>query len=69
MSPVVLYGCGTWSFPVMDELRLRVFENRILRRIFEPKEAVPMRQGKPGPNYVAYIFVFLGSSIICRLYK
>jgi hypothetical protein len=29
--PVVLYGCETWS------LRLRVFENRVLRRVFGPK--------------------------------
>ena len=34
---VVLYGCETWSLTLMEELRLRVFENRILRRIFGPK--------------------------------
>jgi hypothetical protein len=32
--PVVLYGCETWSFTLKEELRLRVFENRVLRRIF-----------------------------------
>ena len=35
--PVVLYGCETWSLTLREECRLRVFENRILRRIFEPK--------------------------------
>jgi hypothetical protein len=35
--PVVLYGCETWSFTVREEQRLRVFENRALRRIFGPK--------------------------------
>jgi hypothetical protein len=32
--PVVLYGCETWSLIVRKERRLRVFENRVLRRIF-----------------------------------
>jgi hypothetical protein len=35
--PVVLYGCETWSLTLMEECRLRVFENRVLRRIFGPK--------------------------------
>jgi hypothetical protein len=34
--PVVLYGYRTWSLTLKEELRLRVFENRMLR-IFEPK--------------------------------
>jgi len=29
-----LYGCGSWSLTLKKELRLRVFENRVLRRIF-----------------------------------
>jgi hypothetical protein len=29
-------GCETWSLPLRDERRLRVFENRVLRRIFGP---------------------------------
>jgi hypothetical protein len=32
--PVVLYGCETWSVTLREEHRLRVFENRVLRRIF-----------------------------------
>jgi hypothetical protein len=35
--PVVLYGCETWSLTLRVEHRLRVFENRVLRRIFGPK--------------------------------
>ena len=35
--PVVLYGCETWSLTLREEHRLRVFENRVLRRIFGPK--------------------------------
>ena len=33
---VVLYGCETWSLTLKEESRLRVFENRVLRRIFGP---------------------------------
>jgi hypothetical protein len=35
--PFVFYGCETWSFTLREELWLRVFENRVLRRIFGPK--------------------------------
>jgi hypothetical protein len=35
--PVVLYGCEIWSLTSREEHRLRVFENRVLRRIFGPK--------------------------------
>jgi hypothetical protein len=35
--PVVLYGCETWSLMLREEHRLRVFENRVLRRTFGPK--------------------------------
>ena len=35
--PLGLYGCETWSLTLREEHRLRVFENRVLRRIFGPK--------------------------------
>ena len=35
--PVVLYGCEAWSLTLREEHRLKVFENRVLRRIFGPK--------------------------------
>jgi hypothetical protein len=34
---VVLYGCETWSLILREEHRLRVFEDRVLRRIYAPK--------------------------------
>ena len=34
---VVLYGCETWSLAMKEKCRLKVFENRVLRRIFGPK--------------------------------
>jgi len=37
MLPVVLYGCETWSLILSEKRRLRMFENRVLRRIFGPK--------------------------------
>jgi hypothetical protein len=37
MLPVVLYRCETWSLTLREGQRLRVFENRVLRRIFGPK--------------------------------
>ena len=35
--PVVLYGCETWSLTLREDRRLRLFENRVLRRVFGPK--------------------------------
>jgi hypothetical protein len=35
--PVVVYGCEIWPSTLREECRLRVFENRVLRRIFGPK--------------------------------
>ena len=35
---MVLYGCETWSLTLREERRLRVFENRVLRRVFGPKK-------------------------------
>jgi hypothetical protein len=34
--PFVLYGYGNWSLTLKEERRLRVFENRVLRKLFEP---------------------------------
>jgi hypothetical protein len=34
---VVLYGCETWSLTLREQYRLRVFENRVMRRLFGPK--------------------------------
>jgi len=37
MLRAVLYGCETWSLALKEERRLKVFEDRVLRRIFGPK--------------------------------
>jgi hypothetical protein len=43
LLPFVLYGCETWSLTLREEHRLRMFENRVLRRIFGPKRDEVMR--------------------------
>jgi hypothetical protein len=40
MTKNILYGCETWSLTLRGERRLRIFENRVLRRIFGPKRGV-----------------------------
>ena len=47
--PVVLCGCKNWSLTLREEPRLRMFENRVLRRIFGPKRDEVMGNGE---NYV-----------------
>jgi hypothetical protein len=47
--PVVLYGCETRSLTLREERRLRLFENRVLRRIFGPKRDEVTGSGE---NYV-----------------
>jgi hypothetical protein len=37
LLPVVLYACETWSLTLREEHKVRVFENRVLRRIFGSK--------------------------------
>ena len=43
---VFLYGCETWSLTLRDERRLRVFENRVLRRVFGSKRDEVTREWK-----------------------
>jgi hypothetical protein len=35
--PAVVYGCESWSLTLREERRLRVFENRVLRKVFGPR--------------------------------
>jgi hypothetical protein len=51
---VVLYGCETWSLTLRKEHRLRVFENRVLRRVFGPKRDEVTGNGE---NYITRSFV------------
>jgi hypothetical protein len=38
--PFVLYGCETWALPLREELKLKVFESRVLRKIFGLKRGM-----------------------------
>ena len=61
--PVVLYGCETWSLTLRQERRLRVFENRVLRRVFGPKR--DEEQGN-GENYIMRsLGIFIPYPILC----
>jgi phosphopantetheine adenylyltransferase len=51
---VVLYGCETWSLTLREERRLRVFENRVLRRIFGPKRDKVIGERKKRHNAEHY---------------
>ena len=44
--PVVLHGCENWSLILSDKRRLRLFENRVLRRIYGPKRDNVTRESK-----------------------
>jgi hypothetical protein len=35
--PVAVYGCATWPLTLREERRLRVIENRVLRKILGPR--------------------------------
>jgi len=48
--PVVFYGFETWSLIFREERRLRMFENRMLRRIFGPKRDEVTREWKKPNN-------------------
>ena len=49
--PVVLYGCETWSLILSEEHRLRVFENKVLRRIYDPKRNGVTEEWRKLHNY------------------
>ena len=47
---VVLYGCETWSLILREERRLKLFENRVLKRIFGPKRDEVTREWRKRRN-------------------
>jgi len=49
---VVLYGCETWSLTLREVHKVRVFENRVMRRIFGPK-----REEVAGANCIIWSFI------------
>jgi len=65
--PFVLYGCETWSLTLRDEPRLRVFENRVLKRIFGPKRDEVT--GEWGKLYNEELFDLHSSPNIVRVIK
>jgi hypothetical protein len=67
MLPVGLYGCETWSHPFKEENRLRVFENRVLRRIFGPKRDEVT--GDWGMLHIEELHILYSSSNIIRQIK
>jgi hypothetical protein len=64
---VVLYGCETWSLTLREEHRLRVFEKRVLRRIFGPKRDEVTGGGRKLHN--EELHVLYSSSSIVRVIK
>jgi hypothetical protein len=61
--PVVLYGCETWSQTLREERRMRVFENRVLRRVYGPKRDEVTGNGE---NYITRsLRIFTPYPILC----
>ena len=54
--PVVLYGCETWSLTLREERRMRVFENRVLTRIFETKKGEVTEERRKVHNEVTDLY-------------
>jgi hypothetical protein len=65
--PVVLYGCETWSLTLREEHRMKVFENRVLRRIFGPKRNVVT--GEWRKLYNKELHILYSSTNIIRQFK
>jgi hypothetical protein len=53
--PLVLYECETWSLALREEHRLRVFENRVLRRIFGQKIDEELQNLYSSPSIIRMI--------------
>ena len=53
---VVLYGCETWSLTLREERRLRVFENKVLRKIFRAKSDEIIREWRKLRNTTYIVF-------------
>jgi hypothetical protein len=65
--PVVLYWCETWSLALREEHRLRVFENKLLRKIFGPKRDEVTGEGRKLRN--EELCDLYSSSSIIRIIK
>jgi hypothetical protein len=56
---VVLYGCEAWSLTLREERRLKVFENRVLRRVFGPRRDEVTGEWRKLHNEELYELYFL----------
>ena len=61
---MVLSGCETWSLIVREERRLKVFENRVLRRIFVPKRNEVTGSG--GNYLMSNLMICIAHPILCE---
>jgi hypothetical protein len=62
--PVVLYWCETWSLTLREAHRLRVLENRVLRRIFGPRRDEVMGEWRKFHNEELHNFLHSSPDII-----
>ena len=62
LLPVVLYGCETWSLTLKEENRLRVFENKVLRKIFGAKTKLQVN----GESYTMMSYMHCSSPNVIR---
>jgi len=61
--PTVLYGRETWSLTLREECRLRVLENRVLRRVFGPKRDEVTGNGE---NYIMSLVICTPCPVLCK---
>jgi len=62
--PVVLFGCETWLLTMKEECRLRVYENRVFRRIFGPKRDEVTGSGEN--SIMRSLMICTPHPILCR---
>jgi len=62
--PVVLYGYGTWSLTLKEGSKLRVYKNKVLRRIFGPKRGKVIVSGE---NYIMKSLVIASQEGLCSM--
>ena len=62
LLPFVLYGCDTWSLTLSAESKLRVFENKTLRRVFGPtRDENGGGDGSTSRKLIVYTIPLIGS--------
>jgi hypothetical protein len=64
--PVVLYGCETWLLTLREENWLRLFENRVLRKIFGPKRDEATKEWRKLHNEELNV-LYCSPTIVCMI--